>query len=67
MTVQQANEAIWYGKPVLYKGIEYTMTALVKWKNEREKRFEYSAKLKDKVAYSSEVYADLNFVEFKEC
>lgn len=65
MTVQQANEAIWYGKPVLYDGAEYTMIALRKWKNEHEHRFEYSAELQDRVAYSSLVYADLNKVQLK--
>lgn len=65
MTVGIANKAIWYDKPVIFDGREYQITGIVKRKHPRQHAFLYQAELKDKVANSSLVYADLDRVKLK--
>lgn len=65
MNMVAANKAIWYGLPVTYNGIEYIMTAIIKRKHPQKQAFIYQAELKDIVAKSSNIYADLDRVHLK--
>ena len=66
MNVEQANEIIWYGKTVIFEGIEYTLTAIIKRKHYKEPKWYYQAELQDKTAKHSIVIADLKKVEIIE-
>ncbi len=62
MQLENANEVIWYGKPVLYDGIEYTLTAVIKRKHHKENKWHYQAELTDIKAARSVVIVPLEKV-----
>lgn len=62
MELSQANEVIWYGKRVRYKGIDYTLTAVIKRKHHKLQEWYYQAELQDLTAVHSVVIASLKDV-----
>lgn len=63
MELNQANEVIWYEKPVLYDGVKYILTAVIKRKHHKEAKFYYQAELKDMKAAHSVLIVPLEKVE----
>ena len=59
MTIEQANECMWYGKPVLHDGTEYTLTAVIKRKHRKKPEWYYQAELRDTKAPNSVIIANL--------
>lgn len=47
MTLQQVNEAIWYGRLVSCNGIQYKATAIIKRKDKKKPEWCYDVVLQD--------------------
>ncbi len=66
MDIKQAYDIIWYGKTVIYKDVEYTLTAVITRKHHSKSEWYYQAELQDKTAKHSIVIADLEKVKIKQ-
>ena len=55
MTLQAANEAVWYGRLVECNGIQYKATAIIKRKHTKKPEWSYDLELRDLHANSTTI------------